>query len=317
MLFKPVFSKGPYIPLIISVLWLIFSCVWSMMTISLESGIFFNVYLELLFFHGLIGFTAYYYNLILMQTKLVSNNDYALLFLLILLLSTFNFEPLTLVFMSGFLGLGFILKKLLLTYNKGDSVIQEFEMGMFAGLLFVLNPMFLLALPFIVFSLGALKSNTWRDFVVIVLGFLLILVFKLSASIFLGHGVDFQELFEIGFVLPFFNVAGNAQFVSVFFLVGVVLFSLNHFFRVSDQLNIKTRIFYKIWCSLSLFLFLGTFIIKNSLTSLQALLCGVLPLTALFKLTLKSVGKPFVREVLLLLFVLASVLLKWTLMGQT
>ncbi|MFT6715397.1 MAG: hypothetical protein ACJA0Q_000024 [Saprospiraceae bacterium] len=311
MLFNLIFKREAIFTIALSGVWLLCSMFWALHTNLLSSGIFMSVSLELIAFYLLMGLVSFYFNQVLRSTKLVGNNDFSALFLSVMAMSGLEYSSVSFQFVLAFFLLLMLINKIQQGFNQTENIISEFEMGVISGLLTMINPLFIVALPFTYVALVNVKVNTWRGCIAVLLGFFFMLFAKWCYFIFTDQADSFMELIKFNFVPKGLLVKGILAQVSSGLLLLVFVLSANHFVKVSGQLNIKIRVYYKVWLWLSLFLLSGFLLIENSMTVPQILLCINLPLLVLYQLAIRAFSKKIAKELAILILMLVVLLLKF------
>lgn len=277
---------------------------------TLSSGILINAVVEVILLYLLIGFVSFYFNQVLRSTKLVGNNDFSVMFLSVVVMSGLGYSLVSFQFVFGFFLLLVLINKIQQGFNQTENIISEFEMGVLVGMLTIINPLFVVVLPFTIVALVNVKVNTWRGYFAVALGFSFMMLLKWSYFIFTDHINPLTNILKLSFFPKSLAVHGLKMQVSSVLLVVIFLASMNYFMRNSAQLNIKIRVYYKVWMWLSLFLLSGLLLIENSMTWPQLLLCINLPLMVLYQVLVKSIAKKVFKELAVLLLVAVVLFLK-------
>jgi hypothetical protein len=311
LLYNLIFKREAIFTLGLGGVWLLGSFIWELNTGIISEPIFSHDTIDITVLHLLIGISAIYFNLVLQSTKLVGNNDFSAFFLTVVLLSGAGGGVVSFQFVGGFLLLLALVQKIQKGFNQTETVFSEFEIGVIAGLLTVTHPLFIVVFPFAYVALVNVKVNTWRGHFAVLLGFIFIVFLKLCLFIFIDHPFYFSELLGLKFAPKSLVVHGLKQQISAILLVGIFLISMKHFTNVSAQLNIKIRVFYKVWLWLSLFLLSGLLLLENTFTIPQMLLVINLPLLVLYQLAVRSFSKKIMKELAILILLLAVLFIKY------
>ena len=209
---------------------------------------------------------AYYCQFIYEKLKVSKRGDFSIFIVLsfVLPLITYSKEGFYLLIGAGISM--HVYARLMSLYNKTNCSIQEFEIGILAGLASVVNPVFLGLIPFILFSVSSAKTNQWRDYAVVILGYLFV-YFLIVVYYFLADSST-QLIFEL---TPRFSI-GNIPSMDrkeQLVIVGLLLFlltALRYCMSSLDKMNIKDRLHYKNLIGLLICISLGFFVIKNSIS---------------------------------------------------
>ena len=311
MLYNFIFKRDTIFTIGMGGFWLLGSLFWELYAGTTSAGIVTNPIAEVLVLHLIIGLGSFYFNQVLRSTKLIDNADFSAFFLSVVIMTGLGYNLVSFQFIVSFLLLLALVHKIQKGFNQTENVFIEFEVGVMAGVLTLINPVFVVVLPFAYVALVNAKVNTWRGFFAVLLGFFFIVFLKLCFFIFTDHPFYFSELIGLKITLKSFVILGLRDQISTGLLAVIFLISLNHFMKVSAQLNIKIRVFYKVWLCLSLFLLSGFLLIKNSMTVPQLLLSVNLPLLVLYQLAIRSFSKKLVKELTILILILVAILLRY------
>ena len=309
MLYNLIFKREALFTVGLSAIWLACSLFWELYCNSSSAGILMHPVIEIIVLHLLMGFVAFYFSQVLRSSKLVGNNDFSALFLSVALMSGIGYNLIAFQFILAFFVLLVLVSKIKQGFNQTENIISEFEMGSLSALLTMINPLFVVVLPFTYVALVNVKVNTWRGYSAVLLGFFFMFLIKGSYFVFTDQ-LNFSELVQLSFAPKSFVINGLKQQVSSALLAGTFIIAMNHFMKVSAQLNIKIRVYYKVWLWLSLFLLSGFLLLENTMTATQLLLCVNLPLLVLYQLAIRAFQKKLIRELAILVLLLVVVLLK-------
>lgn len=307
MIYNLIFKREAIFTTGMTALWLVSSFLLELYIGDFTTGIFWYAPVEVFLLNVFIGLSSFYFNHILRSTKLVGNNDYSVMFLSAVLLSGLGYSSVSFQFVIGFFLLLALISKIQQGFNQTENIVAEFEMGVIVGLLMLINPLLIVALPFTIVALVNVKVNKWRGFTALVLGSLFVIALKWCWLFFMDYESLLGSLVLLDFRPKHFLIDGLKTQLACGVLGLVFLATINYFIRVSAQLNIKFRVFYKVWLWLSLFLLSGMLLFANELTWLQLLLYINLPLMVLFKVFLNTFSKKAVKELLILLLLVAAI----------
>lgn len=311
LLYNLIFKREAIFTLGLGGVWLLASLIWELNTGIRSEPIFVSDTIDFTVLHLLIGASALYFNQVLQSTKLVANSDFSAFFLTVVVLSGIGQGLVSFQFVGGFLLVLALVQKIQKGFNQTETIFSEFEIGAISGLLTLIHPLFIVAFPFAFVALVNVKVNTWRGYFAVLLGFVFIVFLKLCLFIFIDYPFYFSELLGLKFAPKSFVVQGVKQQVSAVLLIGIFLIAVQHFMKVSAQLNIKIRVYYKVWLWLSLFLLSGLLLIENSFTIPQMLLSVNLPLLVLYQLAVRATPKKIVKELAVVVLMLAVLFLKY------
>lgn len=194
-------------------------------------------------------------------------------------------------------------------HNAVKDYLREFEVGILFGLVVLISPSFFMLSLMLLIGITLVVSFTWRDFIVLILGFLLVFVMKF-VSLFLMDSLVLQSFFPFNFSYPRFD----AQFNLIQILITLIsLFEfvvLVRLFSVIEKRSIKERVYYWLWIWTAVFLFLSLLFFQQTFNKFVLILILGLPCSVFsieyFSKKGKSKGKW--KEELILYCVILSVL---------
>lgn len=311
MLYKLIFKREAIFTMALTAVWLACSFLLDLYLGGPSSGILMHPKAELFALYLLIALASFFLNQVLRATKLSNNNDYSVMFLAAVLMSALGPAAISFQFLIGFLMTLLLVYKIQEGYNKTEDIFSEFEVGIIAGGLTIINPLFIVALPFTIVALINVKVNTWRGFFAVVLGFLFTLLLKWSYLLVFNYDHDFTQLLPLAFRPKEFSFEGLVEQLSTAVLLLVFVLSSNYFLRVSTKLNIKLRVFYKVWLWLSLFFLAGLLLFEHGLAWPQLFLCINLPILILYKMLINSFSRNIFKELFLLVLLAVSISLRF------
>lgn len=266
-------------------------------------------FIEIVFSQGSILGTALLINFTLQKNKFVGVGDAlgGIMFLIFTLgindLHNYYKELISL-FIIAFTNL-----RLIGIHNVIKDYLREFEIGILLGLAVIISPGFFVISLMLLIGITLVVSFTWRDFVVPILGFLLVFLLKL-VLVFLLDGLDLNSFFPFFFSYPKFD----AQFNIIQILITIIsLFEfvvLVRLFSVIEKRSIKERVYYWLWIWTAVFMFLSLLFFQQTFNKFVLILMLGLPCSVFsieyFSKKGKSKGKW--KEELIMYGVILSVL---------
>ena len=311
MFYKLIFKKEAIVTIGISSFWLVFSMCLDLYKSSELPGVFFDRKLEVVLFYVAVGLVSFYFNQVLRTTKLIGNSDFSVMLLSVLLLSSLGQSAVVYQFLLGFQFLLFLVSKIQKGFNQPENIFPEFEVGALTGILSLINPIFVVIFPFVYFAFVNVKVNSWRGFFAVVLGFFFIWFLKWSFLVLTDQELVMANIMDIHFSPKALMFNSWMHQTAAILLAAVFVLSMNYFMKVSAKLNIRIRIFYKVWIWLGLFLLSGLLLIENSMTMPQLLLCINLPMLVLYTVWVSSLSKKLFQELASLVLIAVAVLFKF------
>ncbi|HSH19754.1 MAG TPA: DUF6427 family protein [Draconibacterium sp.] len=190
------------------------------------------------------------------------------------------------------------INSLLSIFNNSEPRLDIFNAGLFIalGTLFYFN--LIVLLPAFLIAVSVLRrERNWREFVILVIGFIIPLSFALSYAFFTDQLTDVFINFQKTIVTPVNHLKTN--YLLQGFLALLVLLTLIGSLKIMQQYDsrkVSTRKFYLVLFIIFIFSMLSFIFIPA--TSQEMLVISVLPVTFLISNLFVSIESGFWRELL-------------------
>ncbi len=135
------------------------------------------------------------------------------------------------------------LYRLLSTYDQPQPYSAAFDSGFFLGISILFYMNLLILLPAFLIGLGILSRETrWREFVILIIGFLLPYIFTASYAFLTGRIVEVYDLVWIVFLTPVtFLEPGINLYIYTGFLILLTLVGSIKIIQQYDSVKVSTR----------------------------------------------------------------------------
>ena len=250
---------------------------------------------------------AFIANRLLLQHKLLSIGDYSLFFMLFIVLSSLSISMENTRVLIGLLLVVVLIGRVKSVFNQQNAMVVEFEIGSLAALAYLAHPIFVFVLPYALISILITKANDWRDYLAVITGFGFIILMKASYFVFADRITAIPKILALTFKLKSFEFVRIIDWVLVIVALLLGLFTINYNLKISDKMNIKIRIYYKLWLSLFVFMFAPFLLVYNDLGPIQIALFLAFPLLILIQPFLLKKKKGYVNNVFLVLLIVYCV----------
>ena len=212
--------------------------------------------------HAMIFLVAATANFTMTRQKIVGVGDYNLLVLLTVSLLGISVSLKNSLLMMGSLLAVLLIHRLGKLFNQAEAAIEEFELGVIAGLGLLVAPLFLFLLPFVLLGLNLTKSNRLRDFIAVLLGFSFVFFLKVLWAIWMEWQLLPLAVLPWGFNFQLFHQLDWKEIVFIGLVGFWYLRQVLYYMRKADQLSIRLRIFYRTVVLLIALLLLPPFILE-------------------------------------------------------
>lgn len=226
---------------------------------------------------------AFYVNWLLLKHKLMPLGDYSLLFMIAVSLCGlgYNIESMRVLLALSFSAM--MIGKVKSLFNQQESIFIEFEVGLLAGLSFLAHPVFVFVLPLALIAVLLAKANDWRDYMAVLLGYSFLIFLKACYYVWTDQWTSIPRIIALVFQAKSFQNIGGIQVIGLLIYGFIALVAINYNRKISDKLNIKDRIYYKLWLSYYFFMLLPFLFLSNGLSITQLALTSLLPLLVLLQ----------------------------------
>jgi len=252
----------------------------------------------------LIGGQALYLNYIINKHKLLKSTSHlvALFFVLLNGCGIFVFSLNTLIVANSFVLLAF--GQLLKLYNLPEATSTLFNLGLFIGLATLIYSPLIALFPLALFTLSYVRSPKGRDFIVVIIGAALPMLYW-GTYLFLTDGLfSFIENFKL---FPE-NEVNNAVTLNFYFIYTVGVMTLMSFFYMLISIGrnvVKTR---KLSVVVILLLLVSLATILLNQQYILTFIILIIPITIVVANFVENIKKRWQRELIFIVLITALVL---------
>lgn len=300
MLYQLISGRSGFGSFFLAFLYLIFSVLWSN-TFENSTYLFDNSLLHIALQQLVVVACSLMANHLLLQHKLVSIGDYTLFFMLLISLSAIQNGIENLRVLTGLFFTILLIGRVKSVFNQQNATIVEFDIGIFSAMAYVAHPIFVFVLPYALISILITKANDWRDYLAVITGFGFVIFLKASYYVFVDRITDIPQLLALSFRLKPFEFITYFETAVVILTLIFALFVLNNNVKISDKMNVKERVYYKLWLLLFVFMLLPFFLIDNNLSLLYVAFFLLFPLLVLVQPYILKKKKAIINDLILFL----------------
>lgn len=282
MLYQLISGRSGFGSFFLAFLYLVFSVIWAY-NFENSSYIFGNTILHITLQQIVVVACSLMANHLLLKHKLVSIGDYTLFFMLLISLSAIQNSIENLRVLIGLFFTIILIGRTKSVFNQQNATIVEFDIGILSAVAYVAHPVFVFVLPYAMISVLITKANDWRDYLAVITGFGFVIFLKASYFVFVDRIIDIPQILALSFRLKPFSFTSYLEAVFVISFLIFALFTLNNNFKISDKMNVKERVYYKLWLLLFVFMILPFFLIDNSISILHVTLFLFFPILVLIQ----------------------------------
>lgn len=196
-------------------------------------------------------------------------------------------------------------------FNNPEPRLEIFNAGFFIslGTLFYFN--LIVLLPAFLFAISVLRrERNWREFVILIIGFIIPVVFATTYAFFTDQLVEVFLNFQKNTISRINHFKTNYALQGFLaFMVFLTLLGSFKILRQYDSRKVSTRKFYLVLFIIFIFSMLSFIFIPA--TSQEMLVISVLPVTFLISNLFVSIESGFWRELLFILFLGSAIVMQF------
>ena len=204
------------------------------------------------------------------------------------------------------------INSLFALYNNPEPRLDIFNAGLFIGIgsLFYYN--LIVILPAFLIAITVLRREiTGREFLIMIAGFLIPVLFALSFAFFTDQLKDTFVTYKKSFLTPVSYLINNYPlYIFLGFLLVLILMGSLKIMQQFDSRKVRTRKSYQILFLIFLFSVLSFVIIPG--TSQEILVISAIPLTLLISNLFVAIQSRFWGELLFTLFFFTALLMQFS-----
>lgn len=249
-------------------------------------------------------------NSFLRNQKFIGLSNIAPGFFLVLFLTGLPNQAGQLNVVSSVFLIVFLIRKLIGLHNTNHNFIPVFEIGLVIGLIVSFTPEFAGIVFLYLVGLTLVKSFTWRDFIIPLLGIGFVFFLRFLYYFFTDQPVVYLEFFEFQFYKPSINAEFNLTQVLLTGITAIEFLFISKLFGIIEKKNIRVRVHYWLWVWMSLFLLFSMLFMQSPINKLELILLMGLPVSVFANEFLEDGLKPWKKDLVIVLLIIGIFALK-------
>lgn len=196
-------------------------------------------------------------------------------------------------------------------YNSSKDYIKIFEIGVLLGVSMIAEPSLVLLSLFYIPGLALVVSFSWRDFLIPLVGIVIVFVVVLAGSFLLDYAWTFNLLLP-QFSLPKLNASFTFAQLCITSLTLFQFLFLFKLFGAIETKNIKDRLHYWLWVWMAVLIFVSLLFFQTYFNKLLLIVSLGLPSSVFATqwFVPNAKGRLFIKEVAIVIFIIVVVLIR-------
>lgn len=245
----------------------------------------------------LILASGFFLNGFLIRNKFIHINNITPGFFLILFLTGLPNQASQFNIVSSVFLMILLIRKFTSLHNTKNNYFTVFEIGIILGVIASITPQFSGIIFLSIVGLTLVKTYSWRDFIIPLLGISFVLFLKGFYALMLDQPLDWF-LLDINFYKPKLIAKMNLSQLILSGITAIEFFFIYNLFNVVESKNIRERVHYWLWIWLSLFLLFSMLFMQSPVNKIELVLLIGLPVSVFskefFDRTIKSWQKDLI-----------------------
>jgi hypothetical protein len=258
--------------------------------LSLSSGLFLN------------GF--------LIRNKFIHINNIAPGFLLILFLTGLPNQASQVSIVTSVFLIVLLIRKFTSIHNTINNYFTVFEIGVILGIIALITPQFSGIIFLSIIGLTLVKTYSWRDFLIPLLGVLFVVFLKGVYNFMIDKQIDWITLIDIHFYKPKLNSEMSVSQVILSGITAIEFLFIYNLFNVIESKNIRERVHYWLWIWLSVFLLFSMLFMQSPVNKMELILLIGLPVSVFSKEFLDASMKSWQRDLTMVILIISVLSLR-------
>ncbi len=267
-------------------------------------------WLDITFVSILTLFSGLFLNSYLIRNKFIHINNIAPGFLLILFLTGLPNQGSQLSVVSSVFLMILLIRKFTSIHNTKNNYITVFEIGVILGIIASITPQFSGVIFLSIIGLTLIKTYSWRDFIIPLLGICFVLFLKVVYSFMIDEPLDWSRLIDIHFYKPKLNAQMSISQVLLSGITAIEFLFIYNLFNVVESKKIRERVHYWLWIWLSIFLLFSMLFMQSPVNKMELILLIGLPVSVFSKEFLDGSMKPWQIDLIMIFLVLSILSLR-------
>lgn len=242
-------------------------------------------------------------NRFLIQNKFIGINNIAPGFLLILFLTGLPNQADQIEIVGSVLLIIQLVRKFISLHNTTNNFISVFEIGVIIGVIALIAPQFSGIVLLTIVGLTLVKTYSWRDFVLPLLGIGFVIFLKGVVNFLFDKPIDLFSLIQLEFFKPKLKANMNISQIILSGITAIEFLFIYKLFNVIESKNIRERVHYWLWIWLSIFLLFSMLFMQSPVNKTELILLIGLPAAVFSKEFLDAPMKVWQKDLVVFLLI--------------
>jgi hypothetical protein len=247
----------------------------------------------------------------LIRNKFIHINNITPGFLLILFLTGLPNQASQVYVITSVFLMVLLIRKFTSIHNTKSNYITVFEIGVILGIIAIITPQFSGIVFLAIIGLTLVKTYSWRDFVIPILGICFVVFLKGAYNFMFDKPIDLFTIIDIHFYKPKFNAQISISQIVLSGITVIEFFFIYNLFNVVESKNIRQRVHYWLWIWLSVFLLFSMFFMQSPVNEMEIILLIGLPVSVFSKEFLDASMKSWQRDLTMILLIVGVLSLRF------
>ena len=267
-------------------------------------------WLDITFAGVLILSSGLFLNGFLVRNKFIHINNIAPGFLLVLFFTGLPIQASQLSILSSVFLMILLISKFTSLHNTKNNYFTVFEIGVIIGLIVSITPQFSGVIFLSIIGLTLVKTYSWRDFLIPLLGISFVLFCKGIYCFMLDKPVDWIMFLDLNFYKPKLNATMSFAQLTLYIIAVIEFIFIYNLFTIVESKNIRERVHYWLWIWLSIFLLFSMLFMQSPINKVELVLLMGLPVSVFSNEFLAGKMKPWKIDLTMVVLTLSVLSLR-------
>ena len=267
-------------------------------------------WVDITFAGVLILSSGLFLNGFLVRNKFIHIHNIAPGFFLILFLTGLPNQVSQLNILTSVFLMILLIRKLTSLHNTKNNYFTVFEIGIVIGLIVSITPQFSGIIFLSIIGLTLVKTYSWRDFLIPLLGISFVLFCKGIYCFMLDKPVDWIMPLDLNFYKPKLTVTMSFSQLILSVIGAIEFLFIYNLFTIVESKNIRERVHYWLWIWLSIFLLLSMLFMQSTVNKIELVLLMGLPISVFSDEFLDGKTKPWKIDLTMVVLILSVLSLR-------
>jgi len=255
-------------------------------------------------------FSGLFLNSFLIQNKFIGINNIAPGFLLILFLTGLPNQASQVEIVASVFLIILLIQKFISLHNTTNNFLSVFEIGVILGIIASITPQFSGIVFLTIVGLTLVKTYSWRDFIIPILGVCFVIFLKGVFNFLVDKPIDLFTLIKFNFHKPALNAKMNISQMVLLGITAIEFLFIYKLFNVIESKNIRERVHYWLWIWLSIFLLFSLLFMQSTINKIELILLIGLPASIFSKEFFDAPIKKWQKDLTILVLILSILSLR-------